>query len=359
VAVYTENSATGQALKPVYTNANGEFSFSTSQDLGANGVKMFAFWPSCYMQGSVLLQKMTTGNLIAKADVFGTYSDISKNVVNNQADFGDISLWPAVSVNISSDIPVRFSIDFNTGAGELGGTGNSNYKTSHYLSNVVPLNYDVRVILTDANGVNYYSPYTKLPISNGCKELKVFFSNKQFSFSDSQPLPVIASVAQSSRILTDGASELYRFRVTNSASAPMSIYGFNFVANLSDFNPTQTNLNITQAAVYRADAIASPISDIAFQTGSLAYLAATALEEVNINANKNNGALMDTIKSGESVDYIFKATVNSSGAYDTISTKMSDSAITTKDAIKWNYGSGTVYGSEEIALPSSGWSLAK
>src|SRR3989338_10679109 len=182
VAIFLGTSTTGQALNPVYTNANGEFAITTDTDITAS--KMFPYWPKCYQQGFFLLEKKFGGSLNVRLYLFDLVKeDKSFAVTGSEVNLGDIPLWPAVDIAVNSDKAVKMNIEYPE---EGRSYGNSNYKTSHYLSNVVPLAYNARAQLKDQSGNTYYSPYKTYGLENGCAPVTLDFFGKQFSWSGVQ-----------------------------------------------------------------------------------------------------------------------------------------------------------------------------
>lgn len=89
----------------------------------------------------------------------------------------NIPVWPGVDFSVKSDIAVSLGIEYGT---TNNGPGNSNYRTEHYLSFSFPLDYDVRVHLTDQAGNIYTSPYYRLPRDHGCGVATLTFTDGQF-----------------------------------------------------------------------------------------------------------------------------------------------------------------------------------
>lgn len=160
------------------TNTNGEYTISatTTGIAAGTGKNLFIASPACYKQKPVSLYNFTDGIYVNYRSVdFGnvTYKPIwSPDVVQK-----DFELWPAVTININSDIPVKFEIPYPE---EGSSVGNSLFKTSHSLSYVLPLDYNVRVKLTDQSGSIYYSPYIILPRDYGCAPKTLNFLGGQF-----------------------------------------------------------------------------------------------------------------------------------------------------------------------------------
>ncbi|MBI2124627.1 hypothetical protein HYT92_02435 [Candidatus Pacearchaeota archaeon] len=185
VAIFLGTSTTGQALNPIYTNANGEFAVTTNTNI--TSAKMFPYWPKCYQQGFFLLEKKFDGSLNVRLYLFDLVREDKSFAVTGsevkEVNLGDVPLWPSVDIAVNSDVAVQMNIEFPE---EGRGYGNINYKTSHYLSNIMPLAYNARVQLKDQLGNAYYSPYKTYGLENGCAPVTLAFSSKQFAWSGAQ-----------------------------------------------------------------------------------------------------------------------------------------------------------------------------
>lgn len=164
-----------------YTNANGEFSLtSTITGIVENNAKsLFGTWPACYKSQGV-------GWFNYLDAIYGNFNEFdlvregkTVPVWSPMVDLGDIKFWPAVTFNLNSDIPVKFSIAFPE---EGTGSGNSLYKTAHSSSNVLPLNYNIQVKLTDQSGIIYAAPVLNLPLDHGCAPVTLNFFGGQFEW---------------------------------------------------------------------------------------------------------------------------------------------------------------------------------
>ena len=164
------------------TDASGEFSFGvpTTDDLAENRSRnLFTTWPSCYIaQGAGLSRSSDTVNIS-----FGEFDLVRDSktfpLTSPEIDLGTINFWPAVTLNISTDIPVRFWVAYPE---EGTSVGHSLYITSRKLSNVIPLDYSVRVELIDQAGNSYFSPYIKLGLDHGCSEVTLKYFDGQFQW---------------------------------------------------------------------------------------------------------------------------------------------------------------------------------
>ena len=181
-------------LGTFYTDANGYFAVTMSTtEITETIYKVLAHQANCYISDNgIVISKYPSSYKITGFDytagalyVWINYFDLSGNpkffpVTSTEINVGDVPLWPSADFSLSSDIPVKFDISYPE---EGRGAGNGNYLTSHYLRNVIPLNYNVRAQLTDSLGNIYFSPYTNVPLSNGCTAVNLNFLNKQFAWN--------------------------------------------------------------------------------------------------------------------------------------------------------------------------------
>jgi len=177
--IYTWDSQT--ARRDTYTNSNGEFSTTVdTTQIMITASKPYGLEPKCYDNVGMGVTRDSNNNLYVSVTI-NSITGASKTlpVTGSEVNFGDITMWPAVDIQIDSDIYVKFGLEYSSSTG----SGNSLYKIYHYLSNSFPLTVDTRVKLTDQSGNNYYSPYLNLPLSNGCQKVGLTFFNNQFSWN--------------------------------------------------------------------------------------------------------------------------------------------------------------------------------
>jgi len=124
---------------------------------------------------------LSSGVVSASFDEFDLVAREPKifTFISPEIDLGTINFWPAVSLNVSSDVPVKISISYPE---EETSHGFSLYTTSRKLSNVIPLNYNVRVELIDEAGSSHFSPYIKLGLDHGCSDVTLKYFNGQFQW---------------------------------------------------------------------------------------------------------------------------------------------------------------------------------
>jgi len=180
------------------TNSNGEFSFSTTTDHMLSEVRsqaLIGVWPACYNTGMASLYRdsrypITTVNIVRD---FSLQSPNSSSVYKYfpltgfTQDWGDQLLWPMTQVQLYTDVPVKFGLEYQNNFGVFGGGGNSLYKMQHTLSTSLPLDLDTRVKLTDQAGTIYTSPFVRLARNYGCAPKAVSYMDGTFQW---EPYPI-------------------------------------------------------------------------------------------------------------------------------------------------------------------------
>jgi len=171
----------GQIRKDVYTDVNGNFATTADTSIITQASsKPFGINPSCYDGIGFAVFRSSDNSLYVNVQIESLIGAAKQfSVTSSEVNLGDIPMWPAVDIAINSDIAVKFSLEYSS----VSGGGNSDYKTSHYLSYSIPLNTDVKVKLTDQSGNNYYSPSINLPLSHGCAPVRLDYSNSQFAWN--------------------------------------------------------------------------------------------------------------------------------------------------------------------------------
>lgn len=218
------------------TDAEGRFAVrATTSEIAAYGSKNWAPVKSCYLslgngfslyrQGDPSKQYPTQlgpqpeNSFWAIEDPF----DLSRiteftPVLAPDVDIGDFPIWPVASrVELYSDTPVKFWVRYPE---EGRGAGNSLFKTVHTLSDVLPLEYDVRLELITEAGSSIYSPYTRLPLGYGCNPQALSYLGGQFQW---EPYLITVSprlssfgtigVAYSGSLSAIGGSAPYTWRI--------------------------------------------------------------------------------------------------------------------------------------------------
>jgi hypothetical protein len=156
------------------SNANGEFSITTdTRTVVAGGaVRGFSGKLSCYFStlydSLATVKRYSDGRLAILHNPFDLIRHGTKNVdpvTTSIVDLGNVPLWPAKTIMLTSDVPVKFSIVYSE---EAHSTGNTLLKTQHTVTDIVALDYNVVVTATDGNGTVYTSPIKRYAADADC-----------------------------------------------------------------------------------------------------------------------------------------------------------------------------------------------
>lgn len=212
------------------TNKNGEFAFFTSQpaDSVSSFYRSFSYSYSCYGNTSFSMQR-NEGVLNIWTYPFEPAGQGWRKfpVAVPETILGDITFWPEANIKITSDIPVKFGLEY---PGGKSGTGVSEYKTTHYSQgwSIIPLNYDIRIKLTDASGNVYYSPFVKFSPQHGCDPVTLNFAGGQFTWGPDNSIapPSITTQTLPSGSIGTGIS----YNAALNASGGVTPYSWNVVS---------------------------------------------------------------------------------------------------------------------------------
>lgn len=148
-------------------SANSIEIIATKLKIGESDVgAQWTFFKDNYDYAYIVLQRdsddysMTLRNTIF--DQKETIKDISgKEVV----DLGNLKIYPTADISIESDIKFSFNIQYKyKNLQGYNGPGQSGYTKEHYLSNALPLDYDVFVQFEDESGNEYNSSTYHIPL---------------------------------------------------------------------------------------------------------------------------------------------------------------------------------------------------
>jgi len=165
-----------------YGDANGYFSITTDvTTLANNSVRGFSYRESCYFfnQGDSLatVKRYEDGHLAIirnNFDLIPRGSLFIDPLTSSDVDLGDVPLWPAKTIDVNSDVPVKFIIPYSE---ESISVGNTLFKTHHTVSDIAVLDYDVVVQVTDENGNVYTSPVQHYSADADCTDAILNFAN--------------------------------------------------------------------------------------------------------------------------------------------------------------------------------------
>lgn len=169
------------------SNGDGEFTFTTDTTAVTQtaGNQTGYSTGRCYFENwgltSILRNSDDTLRLSAVLFDFIPGNFVLNPILSPEVDLGDVTLWPATGLSLSSDIPVKITIPYEEEDKSL---GNTQLRTAHKLSNAIPLEQPATVILTDSSGNDYESPEKTYPIEKGCSTAVLTFQNGVFTWID-------------------------------------------------------------------------------------------------------------------------------------------------------------------------------
>lgn len=169
------------------SNSNGEFAFTTDTTAVTQtaGNQTGYSTGRCYFENwgltSILRNNDDTLRLSAVLFDFIPGNFLLDPILSPDVDLGEVTLWPATGLSLSSDIPVKLTVPYEEEDKSL---GNTQLRTAHKLSNAIPLEQPVSVILTDSSGNEYVSPSKTYPIDKGCSTAVLTFQNGEFNWQD-------------------------------------------------------------------------------------------------------------------------------------------------------------------------------
>ena len=168
----TESSATGE-----FTFVSDTTEITQAKALNTN------YTTGCYFQnwGFTSINRNPDDSLRLKAVFFDfILGDFAINpIMEADVDLGEVPLWPATTLLLRSDVPVKVSVSYPEENKTL---GNSQLQTEHKIWNAIPLEQPTVVRLTDQDGTMYYSPELTLPVSNGCSAAVMNFSSGEITW---------------------------------------------------------------------------------------------------------------------------------------------------------------------------------
>lgn len=179
----------GSTRRDYYVQSDGTFTINLTADDVANASatyvnSVYNNGRACFDQSSFSVSKTTSGSVdYVRVNTSGGYSGVAARTVypsGAEADLGDFLIWPVTGFALTSDIAVKFESSYEGGTG---GVGNINYRTSHGMSTLYPININTRITLTDQAGNKYVSPYVKYGIGQHCSQVTLNYAGGQFSWS--------------------------------------------------------------------------------------------------------------------------------------------------------------------------------
>jgi hypothetical protein len=173
----------------IISDSNGNFEFIVR----ANFEGGWHFYADCYgWADSISLQpNYNSYGLALRKSRFDAEEEITDVSGQDEIDVGIIFAWPSADISTDSDIEASFNVQYKyKNLQGYNGPGNGNYKTEHYLTSALPLDYDVFIQFEDEQGREYKSTtyHTPLDAKCGVITLKYFDGNSEWFFlSEIQP----------------------------------------------------------------------------------------------------------------------------------------------------------------------------
>src|SRR3989338_863253 len=161
-----------------YTDSGGVFTINTLRLPPVDSEKIFMYTPPCHRPQHFALHTDFQDNATVRVDLFD-FPLKTKVVPVETADvnLGNIHLWPAVELQIKSEVPVQLSIEYSEGRQFV---RHDDYRNNHTALFAIPLNYEVRVKLIDKKGNVYHAPYIRFGTERGCRAATLSFINGSF-----------------------------------------------------------------------------------------------------------------------------------------------------------------------------------
>lgn len=174
----------GVAVALDESDAEGNFSFQSDATAVTQSNTLYTSYATgCYFQnwGFTTLNRNPDDTLRLKAILFDFIpGDLLINPLRSDTvELGVVPLWPATTLVLRSDVPVKVSVAYPE---ENKVIGTSQLQTVHKIWNALPLEHSTSVRLIDAAGVVYDSPEITLPLSNDCTPASLVFANGAFTW---------------------------------------------------------------------------------------------------------------------------------------------------------------------------------
>lgn len=185
------NSAYEFSPEEVITDENGNFEFTVNADYTGS----WTFLDNCHgWSGNIGLQKdyqvwqngqlEQTYKLALIKEKFDSQPDVQDVFGQSEINMGKIYAYPSASISIESDISASFDVIYKYKNSEgYNGPGQSGYTKEHFLSNALPLNYDVFIQFKDQSGVAYKSATYNVPNDAMCGIVSLRYFNGESQWS--------------------------------------------------------------------------------------------------------------------------------------------------------------------------------
>ncbi|HAI98732.1 TPA: hypothetical protein DCL30_04325 [Candidatus Peribacteria bacterium] len=169
----------------VVTDANGNFSMSISTDFkltepgsqfGVPNISgSWSFFKDCYNYGSFSVQRNSSGPLELTKYPFDAAEEIRVPLGSlREVDIGDVQMYPTADISTVTDIPSSMWVWYTYKNREgRNGPGQDGFKTEHFLSNALPLDYDAQVEFIDEQTQKVTSSTFHVPADALCQTVNL------------------------------------------------------------------------------------------------------------------------------------------------------------------------------------------
>jgi hypothetical protein len=179
----TLNSAYEFSPEEVVTDGSGNFEFAVSSEF--NG--QWNFHSDCYGWADAISIRKNNEEFTLTKNRFDAENEIIDTTGLNEVDIGKLYAWPSADISTISDLETSFNVQYKYKNREgYNGPGQGGYRTEHYLSSALPLDYDVFIQFEDEQGNTHESSAYHIPKDAKCGviTLKYFNGESEWSFLD-------------------------------------------------------------------------------------------------------------------------------------------------------------------------------
>lgn len=192
--IYNSYISSGYEMYPEEVRTDGEGNFEVNISSKYEGY--YSFYSSCYEYSNFY-----TKNDYEVLENEGTYLvdkydfalikegfDRKRDVLDVSGlktfDLGNIEMYPVAHLFIISDLEAEVNVMYKMKTEDYyNGPGQGGYTNEHYLSNVLPLDYDVHIEFTEEDGTKYNSTIYHVPINAVCGTVSLKYVNGKSEWS--------------------------------------------------------------------------------------------------------------------------------------------------------------------------------
>ena len=181
------------AFKPeeVMTGENGEFEFYVNKDLTGS----WSFYDDCHGSSeNIGLQKdfevwidgklNNTIGLALRIDGFDMYEKVSDQTNKGEIIIGNLYAHSKSDISIETDIPTSFNVMIkNKNMGGFNGPGQYGFTNDHYLSDALPIGYEVYIEFSDSGNNKFNSSSFYVPNEASCGLINLKYKDGKSEWS--------------------------------------------------------------------------------------------------------------------------------------------------------------------------------